>query len=378
MIIDYLHITTFQLVVLSLFAIAFVIQLVYYFGLFGRVAFYKRKVADLNNVSQEGVSVVICAKNESDKLRQLLPKILEQGHPVFEVVVVNNCSTDESDEVLAVLKQKYNHLVIRNIELDKIFVHNNAMAWGLGIKAAKYDWVVLTDANCFPANENWLAALQQNFRKGIDVVLSYTSMQKNRFVRADNCYDALYYLSKALAGKPYTASGTNLAFRKHLFFDNPQFYGSLKVRDKGDRVFVNSIVKPDNTAIDLSYDAVNTSTLKLNFEEWHLKRRDEIRSQRLFRKGEQYAGFAELLARAVFYALFVVALIYTLNVEWAWIAVVSAFGVRLCTQVLIFVKAQKRFKEKGLLFMSLMWDVLSLITYIPVLIASRVQRRVRF
>ncbi len=46
------------------------------------------------------VSVIISARNEAVNLRQYLPAILQQNYPDYEVIVVNDCSYDESDLVL--------------------------------------------------------------------------------------------------------------------------------------------------------------------------------------------------------------------------------------------------------------------------------------
>ena len=364
--------TTQHLVVLISFALFFIIQLTYYTTLFSRIAFYKKNNKSLtNNEAQKGVSVVICVRNESERLKEILPCILEQNCLKYEVIVVNNCSTDDSEDVLNLLKIDYPNLVSRTIELDKIFAHNNSMAWGVGFKAAKYDWIVLTDINCYPQNNNWLSSLQKNFNDNTEVVLSYTDITQNKLLRADNFLNALYYLSKARAKKPYMGTGTNLAFHKSLFFNNRGFHAQLKLYDKADSIFINSIVTAKNTVVDLSSDTINKSSLKISFKEWRLKCRDEYHSRRLFRAGTRYTGCAEMVTRVIFYVMFVIAFIYSLPIQWAWIMVLSMFGMRLIIQILIFAKVQKRLKEKGILFASLFWDIISPIVYLPIIMLSK-------
>ena len=364
-----------QQIILAAFVLFFLIQIIYYFTVFSRVAFYKHKGANVSEVSQDGISVVICAHNESEKLEELLPKVLEQGHPLFEVIVINDCSTDNSDDVLNMLSTSYPNLVVRTIHLDEIFSHNNSMAWGVGIRAAQYEWIVLTDVNCYPDDENWLGTLQQNFTKETEVVLSYTHIQNNTLLRAGNFADTLHYLSTACAHKPYTGSGENLAFRKSLFFENKGFHALLKLYDKADRIFINSVATAKNTVVDLTPGAINSSTLKISFKDWRLKRRDEIRSQRLFRKGTQYKGCFELVSRSLFYLLFIAALVFILDIQWAWITVLSLFVVRLFVQILIYSKAQKRLKEKGLLLISILWDIISPLIYLPIILLSKIERK---
>ena len=82
-----------------------------------------------------------------------------------------------------------------------------------------------------------------------------------------------------------------------------------------------------------------------------------------------------MFTRVLFYALFAVGLYFTLNVQWAWITVAALFIVRLAIQMLIFSKAQKKLHEKDLLFTSLIWDLLSLFVYLPIILQSKFDRR---
>ena len=94
---------TVELILLSAAGILFIIQLIYYFGLYNRIHAHNKAVRkEAVHFTQEmpPLSVILCARNEADNLRKILPAILEQDYPQFEVIVINDASTDETEDVL--------------------------------------------------------------------------------------------------------------------------------------------------------------------------------------------------------------------------------------------------------------------------------------
>ena len=127
-----------------LLLITAVIQLVYYWFFYRRLAFYR-----YNQVTggPHPVSVIICAKNEVLRLKKYLSAILEQTYPDFEVIVVNDCSWDETSDYLESIAASYPHLKIVTIQEQEKYRHGKKFALTLGIKAAKNEYLLLTDAD---------------------------------------------------------------------------------------------------------------------------------------------------------------------------------------------------------------------------------------
>ena len=113
--------------------------------------------------SREPVSVIICARNEDDNLTEFLPKILVQDYPEFEVIVVNDCSIDNTENVIDEFARIFPNLKKVNIKEDEYYKHGKKFAVLVGIKGAKYDNLVFTDADCFPAGEQWLSEMAGKF-----------------------------------------------------------------------------------------------------------------------------------------------------------------------------------------------------------------------
>jgi glycosyltransferase involved in cell wall biosynthesis len=361
-------------VVLVLALFAFLAQLYYYFSVFGRVAFSRRRVhAPYAEGSEDfrqlpPVSVIICARNEETALSENLRHVLDQKYPEFEVIVVNDCSEDDSEILLASMQRQYPHLIFRTLVKNDVFKHNKKMAIGVGIKAARYDLLLFIDADCYPSSPHWLSSMARHFSKKTDVVLGYTRLKNNRrWVRADRLMHALHYLGKALKRKPYMGVGSNLAYRKQLFFDQKGFDIRIIGNLREDCVFINKVATRDNTAVALLPAAVSVSTLRITGERWRRERREEMRSFALCEKGARYPELAEIFYRSVFFVTMMAAIVHF----WEHPLMLPVLGCvvlsRLLLQSLIFLRVQRRLGEKGLLFMLLIWDLLFPLLYLLLL-----------
>lgn len=96
--------STFAYVVLIVFACTWLIQMIFHWGVFSRLAFYKKTIKSTN---YEPVSVIVCARDAYDGLVHLVPKLISQDYPVFEIIIVNDCSEDETAEYLKNVVRKH-------------------------------------------------------------------------------------------------------------------------------------------------------------------------------------------------------------------------------------------------------------------------------
>ena len=117
------------------------------------------------------VSVIVCARNEENNLREFLPSVLEQDYPSYEVIVVNDCSEDNSFNVLGEYLSKYPHLKVSTVNKDPKFTHNKKFAQFIGIKAATNDLLLFTDADCKPATSKWISVMASHLNEETDFVL---------------------------------------------------------------------------------------------------------------------------------------------------------------------------------------------------------------
>src|ERR1043166_4490946 len=132
-------------ILLVILLITFAVQLFYYLFFYLRLVFYKKP---LLQSTAEPVSVIICARNESKNLTKHLPAILSQDYPNYQVVVVNDCSFDDSEVILEKFEAQYPKLKVVTIHEQEKYEHGKKFALTLGIKAAVHELLLLTDADC--------------------------------------------------------------------------------------------------------------------------------------------------------------------------------------------------------------------------------------
>lgn len=283
-----------SLLCLVLFAFFIFIQLVYYFYFFARLAFY-RGVEKHNTISSSNfpISIIICAHNELHKLKKYLPKILEQdyasqGTYLYEVLVVDDNSTDDSLYYLQELKLLYPHLNILSLSQESQQMRGKKFPLSMGIKQAKYEHILLSDADCEPASKYWLQFMAQAFSTKNEIVLGYSPFftekhKLNATIRFENFYTAFQYLSFALAKIPYMGVGRNLAYHRNLFFKNKGFSSHQRYLSGDDDVFINQVATKNNTTVMLHPDSFVYSEAKQNKEDWNIQKKRHLSVGHLYK-----------------------------------------------------------------------------------------------
>jgi len=263
--------TLIEQVLLYLGAIALIIQLIYW------VAVYLQAISKGKPITEnftEGISVVICARNEEENLKKFLPAILTQNYPNFEVIVVNDSSQDETEYELALLSQTYKNLYYTNIPYNDKFEHGKKLALTVGIKAAKNDIVLLTDADCETISPNWIQEMANRFCDKTDIVLGFSGFKTektfvNMLAQFENIYTAMQYLGFAKIGIPYMGVGRNMAYRKSLFFKQKGFTGYTHLVSGDDDLFINKAATTKNTKTCVTPESFNLSEAKPTFLGWY-------------------------------------------------------------------------------------------------------------
>lgn len=203
------------------FIVLTLIQLFYYGWFFSRVAYYKIK--ERLQSRQHPVSVIICARDEDENLARNLPGVLVQQYSSsHELVVVNDNSLDDSKYILEELKKTFRSLHVVELTQEAKLISGKKYPLSIGIREAKYEVLLLTDADCVPASENWIQKMQEAYTEGIEIVLGYGAYHRrkgllNKLIRFETFHTALQYLSYALSGIPYMGVGRNLSYKKTCF-----------------------------------------------------------------------------------------------------------------------------------------------------------------
>ncbi len=356
------------LVIFSIFAFAWIVQLWYYLFFFKPLAFYKKKDLPVNTPP---ASVIVCARNEEDNLVEFLHFIFEQDYPEFEVVVVNDCSFDNTPDILKEFAKKYSNLKIVTIQESKNHLHGKKVALMMGIKGAKHEHLLLTNTACKPNSIYWLKNMMQHFSTETEIVLGYGAYEKqkgflNKIIRFDTFMIALQYLSFALAGKTYMGSGKNLAYKKSLFFKMKGFASHYHIETGDDDLFVNEAATKHNSKIEVSVDSYTISRVKKTFKDWILQKARQGKTFSHYNAGSKLLLIVLRLNQYLFFTLFITLLIF----QFEPIFVLSLFLLRMLMQIIIFRGSMSLLSEKDLLIFLPILEIVMLVIYIQIAISG--------
>jgi len=307
-----------------------------------------------------GVSVVLAAHNESYNLSQFLQALLTQDWPEYEVIVVDDGSEDDTRAIV----ESY---MVRDQRLHMTFVPYGArvqstkkLALTLAAKAAKYDYLLLTDADCVPESNQWIRSMMAAFTEQKDIVLGfgpyfYEKGHINRLVRFDTLFNGLHYLGAALCGHPYMGVGRNLAYRKSLFFESGGFTHMMTSRAGDDDLFVNHVATKQNTAVVLSRDSYTWSPAKKTMKEWWQQKRRHVSVSPAYRTGTKIRLALEPMSRGLFYAMLIVIGVHCPITTIPFIAAAGLFLVRWWLQTAILNVSARRMGLHRFSMWSVLW-----------------------
>ncbi|MBI3136890.1 MAG: glycosyltransferase [Bacteroidetes bacterium] len=332
--------TDFWGILFLVFCLAVFIQLIYLlvFGL--RLIRYRKPVG---SSSLPPLSVIVCARNEEDNLFKNLPAILAQDYPEFEVIVVNDMSVDESKHIIQAYQKQYPRLRIIELEKNRHRKFGKKMPLTIGIKGAVYEHLVMIDADCYPAGNQWLRKLVSNYADGKEIVIGYGPYETekgflNKLIRFDTTQIAINYLSFALAGKPYMAVGRNMSYTKKRFFEVDGFKNHYHIQSGDDDLFMRDAATKKNVAVDICPESFVFSHPKQTWGDWVKQK------QRHFTTAPRYRLINKLLL-GIFPASMILMLLSFLillfNFKWWWIPA----GLLLIRYVLYWIVNRALFKK---------------------------------
>lgn len=261
-----------------------------------------------------GVSVIVCARNEEENLQDYLQTLLVQDYPKFEVIVVNDGSEDKTQDVLERYALVSSNLYVTFVPCDAHVISTKKLALTIGAKAAHYDYLLLTDADCRPESRQWIREMVNGFapRKGheTEIVLGYGAYFEedtllNSLLNYDTLFNGMQYLGMAAAGHPYMGVGRNLAYRRSTFFEHSGFRGLLAERAGDDDLFVNKIATRHNTSIVCSRESLTWSVPKHTWQEWIHQKRRHLSVSPNYKTGSKWRLVMEPMSRGLLYGLLI-------------------------------------------------------------------------
>lgn len=340
------------------------VQLAYWLLLFSRLIYFNNEKNKENN-SFPPVSVIICAHNEAENLSRHLPYFLEQEYPTYELIIVNDYSSDNSSKILLDFQKKYTNLRVISLQGQKSY-SGKKTALEAGIETAAFDILLLSDADCYPASPYWIKRMQSKIRGIITLGLGFSPYVKkpgflNAFIRFETIQAAIQYLSLAVVGFPYMGVGRNLVYKKSLFHKAGGFEDHYDLASGDDDLFVNAIASKDNTTIILDPSSFVLSIPKSSFREFYYQKSRHLQT------GKRYKPLHQLLLGGLSLSHFLhylagISLILFFPVHWPW--VLAGYSLRMVTMLICIRPILRRIQQTDLLPLIPLLDVSFVLYYI--------------
>lgn len=361
-------------VLLAVFASLFLYQFYFYVrymaGVQRRVRHKKyglfRWKKPVEEQPEKGVTVVVCAKNEGDNLQDYLQMLLTQDYPAYEVIVVNDASEDNTQQVLEYYVQRYSNLRLSFVPHHAWVRSSKKLAITLAAKSAKYDYLLLTDADCVPESNQWIREMMHGFdNPETEVVIGYggyfcENTLVCRRIQYDTIFNAMQYLGMAMSRHPYMGVGRNLAYRKDTFFNTGGFSTMLNMRAGDDDLFVNKVSNRHNTEVVVTPGSFTWSIPKRTFEEWRIQKYRHLSVSPAYRLSTKLRLGFEPLTRGLFYATYL-AIIVLVAMQMAHplllIAATALFLTRWIWQMVMITRAAHIFGVNGFGISVLWYDI---------------------
>lgn len=348
----------------------------------GVVRWQRKHATDSPNMDSDlpKVSVIVCARNEGTNLSDYLHTLLHQDYPCYEVIVVNDGSEDDTQQVLERYAQQCNNLYITFVPREARVISSKKLALTIGIKAAHYDYLLLTDADCRPESRNWIREMMNGFVRGgeqTEVVLGYGAYMEKQtilssFISYDTLFIGLQYMGMAAAGHPYMGVGRNLAYKKSTFFQHDGFRGLLNERSGDDDLFVNKVANRRNTAIVGSRDSITWSPPKTSWREWLHQKRRHLSVSHNYKATSKLRLSMEPMTRGLLYALLIATFVW--GGAWAMMFALGLWWLRLILQLSVINTAAYRLGGRLFGIEIVAYDVVLPLISLWILLTQRIKK----
>ncbi len=357
-----------------LFVLSAVVQMAYLLLVHGRLAFFKGKNDELK---ESPVSIVIAARNEEENLLSNLPIILEQDYPEFEVIVINDASYDNTIDILNGYREKYSNLRVINVHENDHFEGGKKFAVTLGVKGAKYERLVFTDADCRPNSRRWISGLMKNRKSDESIILGYSPYRRekgflNRLIRFDAWMTAMNYMGLSLCGLPYMGVGRNLSYTRSAFFAVGGFKSHYTLKSGDDDLLINQIANSRNTAICVDKDSIVESLPEKDWKSYWRQKRRHLTTGHRYKKLHKFILLLQPLSLLCFWITAV-----SLLVAGVWFELVLATVIiRVLAQIFIFNRSSQWLGQADLVILAPILEIILILISASVHIANSTSKSV--
>jgi len=349
------------------------VQLFYYLVVFGKFSFAPPQTSTPKRIP---ISVIVCAKNEEENVKKFFPLLAEQNYPDYEIILIDDASSDATLDIFEEFEKQYSNIRLVKVQNNEAFWGNKKFALTLGIKAAKNEYLLFTDADCYPISKEWIKEMSSQFTLSKTIVLGYGAYEKiqksflNKIIRFETMLTAVQYFSWAKMGRPYMGVGRNLAYKKEEFFNVNGFIDHMKIRSGDDDLFINQASHAKNTAICFTPESFTFSEPKTSFKEWFDQKRRHVSTAAFYKSFDRMQLTVFYLSQILFLVFAVLLLAFQFN----WIIILPiVIGRYLFTWISLGYAANK-LHEKDVMYWYPIIEIVLLITQLNIFFTNSISK----
>lgn len=342
------HILSFSVSpVLGLLLLSIAVQLYYVAYYFRPFALRAPEPSDAPDT--EPVSVLVCAHNELENLRRLLPLLLQQDYPAgFEIVLVDDRSEDDTFLYVQQLTQYYPHVRLVTVTRTPDGLSPKKYALTLGIKTARHPRMLFTDADCIPATNQWIRYMQRGFSQPADMVLGYSAYAPepgflNKLIRFETFLTGAQYLSFAWRGSPYMGVGRNLAYTRQVFHSTKGFASHIRSLGGDDDLLVQDAVAKGARVVVVAEPGAHTlSEPARTWRAWWRQKRRHLSAGRQYRLEDRLRIGIFIGANLLFYGT-AIGLLFS---PPDWVSLAIAVLIRTVLLTVVYAQLGRRLDDR--------------------------------
>ncbi|KQS47334.1 MULTISPECIES: glycosyltransferase [Flavobacterium] len=345
------------------------LQLFYYIVVFGKFSFAKPQKSTPKRIP---ISVIVCAKNEEENVKKFVPLLAEQNYPDYEIILIDDASSDNTLDVFEEFEKQYSNIRLVKVQNNEAFWGNKKFALTLGIKAAKNEYLLFTDADCYPSSKEWIKEMSSQFTMSKTIVLGYGAYEKiagsflNKIIRFETMLTAVQYFSWAKMKHPYMGVGRNLAYKKEEFFNVNGFIDHMKIRSGDDDLFINQASTKKNTTICFTPESFTFSEPKKTFKDWFDQKRRHVSTASFYKAFDRMQLAVFFLSQFLFIVLAVVLLAFQFN----WMIIVPIVAGRYLFSWISLGYSAGKLKEKDVIYWYPVIEIMLIFTQLNIFITN--------
>jgi len=329
-------------IILLLFLLSLLIILFYYFRYFIRINYlqiHKPKKTDTK------ASVIIAVRNAANHIEQTIQSILEQNHANFELIIIDDNSTDDTAKCIQKIKDE-------RISYHKLEEHyGKKRAIEIGIKKSTTKLLLFIDADCIAESRNWLGSMVSSFTNKKRIILAYSRFRPikysflNKIQRFECLLNGIQYLSFAASGYPYMGVGRNLAYHKEVYEKANAFQKHSDVIGGDDDLIINEMGNSDNVAVLMEPSTHTISDAEVSWRSYYYQKRRQLQAGSKYKSTDKIRLAIYGAANVIFYFTYFCLLFGNDNQA----TILSIFVIKQLMQMLLFDSIMKRLKDRDLL-----------------------------